>query len=313
MPRPRQLPDPFDSGTFAVRDAKEAGVPMSSLRGLAGPYRGVRSHAAPESVTERWRALSLVRSERLVLSHCSAARIHRLPLPSSCEHSALHVTTGGAKIRRPGVVPHRGARTPVVVRGVPVTSLAQTWIDLAPHLSLDALVVLGDAIAKRLDGTDPLRAVVGRRVPGVRRAREALTWIRVGSASPMETRSRVLFVRAGLPEPELNVEIHDPDGGWIATSDLVWREARVVGEYQGAQHFDGYEPGDSDITRRRGIEDILWKFVDFTKDDYYRRPRRLDLLRRLSGLLDCELDPDGLEQVTRAPGLPGTPLRPCGG
>lgn len=113
---------------------------------------------------------------------------------------------------RRGVIAHRGlgAREVVTVRGVPVTGLAQTWLDLAPFVALDDLVVTGDAVARRLAGTDPLHALLARSTKGVRRARSALAWVRTGSASPMETRARVLVGRAGLPEPELNVEIHDP-------------------------------------------------------------------------------------------------------
>ncbi|MCW4602573.1 hypothetical protein ON003_13875 [Janibacter hoylei] len=313
MSRPRQLPAPFATGVFAVRTAKGEDVPMSSLRGLHMPFRGVRSHLEPVTVAQRYAALALVGPEQVMLSHCSAAVVHGLPVPRGCEHTALHVTTGGPKIRRPGVVAHRGQRSAVVVGGVPVTCLAETWLDLAPFVGLDALVVLGDEVARRLGGTQRLAALTDRRVPGVRRAREALSWIRVGSKSAMETRSRVLFVRAGLPEPELNGDIHDRDGGWLATGDLLWREAEVVGEYLGAHHFRDYAQGDSDIVRRRDVERAGWSHVDFTKDDYYRRPRRLVLLHRLAGLLRCELDPHGLAEVAAAPGLPGGPLRPCGG
>nr|WP_257910036.1 hypothetical protein [Janibacter limosus] len=93
-------------------------------------------------------------------------------------------------------------------------------------------MVLGDAVAKRLDSLDALEDGAARAGTYGRRVREALRWIRVGSASPMETRSRVLCLRGGLPEPELNAPIHDADGGWLVDGDLVWREAKVPGEYR---------------------------------------------------------------------------------
>lgn len=313
MSRPRSFPEPFHEGTFRVRDAREGEVPPSSLRILASPARGVRSHIAPESIDERFAALRLVCPDGAFLSHCSAAQLHGLPLPRECEHEALHVTTHRSRIRRRGVVAHRGRRRTVVVRDVPVTGLAETWLDLAPFVGLDDLVVLGDAVAGRLGGTAELESALTRSTKGVRRARVALDWIRVGSASPMETRSRVLVGRAGLPEPELNVEIHDPEGGWLATGDLVWREAKVVGEYQGKDHFGDYARGDKDIVRRRLVEAAGWTYVDFTKDDYYRRPRRLALVRRLAGELACELDPALMAAIGERAGLPGGPLRPCGG
>ena len=286
---------------------------MSSMRSLESPFHGVRSHSLPDGEEERFGALRLVCAEGAFVSHCSAARVHGLPLPREREHEALHVTTSGNRIRRRGVIAHRGDRRTMVVRGVPVTGLAETWLDLAPFVGLDDLVVLGDAVAGRLRGTDPLHALLTRSPKGVRRARTALEWIRVGAASPMETRSRVLFGVAGLPEPELNVDIHDPDGGWLATGDFVWREAKVVAEYQGKHHFGDYTRGDKDIVRRRLLETLGWTYVDFTKDDYFRRPRRLALVRRLADELGCTLDPAALAEIGERAGLPGGPLRACGG
>ena len=286
---------------------------MSSMRSLPSPFRGVRSHALPETVVERFGALLLVRPKGVALSHCSAARAHHLPLPRECEHDDLHVTTAGPRLRRRGVVAHRGQRATTLVQGLPVTDLAETWLDLAPVLGLDDLVVLGDAVAQRLGSTEPMRELLTRSTKGVARARVALGWVRVGSVSPMETRSRVLFGRAGLPEPELNAEIHAVDGGWLATGDLVWRAAKVVGEYQGADHFGDYARGDKDIVRRRLVEESGWTYVDFTKDDYFRRPRRLALVRRVAEELGCVLDPAALTAIGERAGLPGGPLRPCGG
>lgn len=313
MARPLSYPEPFHEGTFRVRDARGR-VPSGSLRILANPYRGVRCHEAPETIVERLAALRLVRHGDLALSHCSAAQVLKLPIPRACEHADLHVVGSGARIRRRGVVGHRGLerRETLTARGVPVTGLAQTWLDLAPCVSLDDLVVIGDEVAARLESTEPLRVLTTRTVPGVARARVALEWIRVGSASAMETRSRVLFARAGLPAPELNGEIHDPEGGWLATSDFVWREAKVVGEYQGKDHFGDYERGDYDVVRRRALEAIGWTYVDFTKDDYFRRPRRIELVRRLAGELGVELSAEARAEVAARPGLPGPALRGCG-
>ena len=52
----------------------------------------------------------------------------------------------------------------------------------------------------------------------------------------METRTRLMFVKAGIPEPRLNAAVRDADGEWLLTGDLVWDEKRVVAEYQGSTH-----------------------------------------------------------------------------
>lgn len=316
VPRPPRRPAPYDQGTFAVAAARRAEVPASSLRSLESPFRGVRSHEPLDGMAERLDALGLVRDGTFAASHCTAAALHQLPVPRHCEHSPLHVMTkGSGRVRRPGVVGHRGLdeRSTVTVEGVLVTGLADTWLDLAPYLSLDDLVVVGDAVARRLKDVSALHTRAHRSMPGVARAREALEWVRVGSASPMETRSRVLFGRAGLPEPQLNVPVRDVDGGWLAEGDLVWEEARVVGEYQGATHFETYARGDRDISRRRVVEGAGWTYIDFTKDDYWRRARRIALVRRVAEGLGVTLDPARLAEIGERPGLAGPPLRPCRG
>ena len=54
--------------------------------------------------------------------------------------------------------------------------------------------------------------------------------------SPLESVSRVTMLRAGLPTPDLQVEIID-ESGWVATCDFGWREFGVVGEADGAGKY----------------------------------------------------------------------------
>ena len=94
---------------------------------------------------------------------------------------------------------------------------------------------------------------------------------------------------------------------------LVWREQRVVGE-----GVPGCPPLRRLRARRRHPAPptdrggIGWVFVDFTKDDYYARPRRVALLRRLASHLDCGLDPARLAAIEQSRELPGAPVRRCG-
>lgn len=113
------------------------------------------------------------------------------------------------------------------------------------------------------------------------RAREAITLIRPRSWSPMETVARLAIVRAGLPEPELNGEVKDAAGTWIATVDMVWREQRVIVEYDGAHH-DGPEQRRRDITRRRQLRSEGWTVIEIAADDVLRWTDQLiELLRPL--------------------------------
>jgi hypothetical protein len=172
-------------------------------------------------------------------------------------------------------------------QGLLLTSLEDTWCDLGEVLELDDLVVVGDAVARRLADATPLGNALLRRVRprGAVALRAALGLIRVGSDSPMESRCRLVFHRAGLPEPELNAVITHPGGGFLCRSDFVWRERRVLAEYQGRDHFESFRRGDDDISRRLLLEDDGWKYVEMTKRDYYHPARRAALVGRLTAYL----------------------------
>ena len=65
----------------------------------------------------------------------------------------------------------------------------------------------------------------------------------------METLLRLLLLRAGLPEPELNQELYDDRGRWIGRFDMVHREARVIVESDGDQHREDTTQYELDISR----------------------------------------------------------------
>lgn len=154
------------------------------------------------------------------------------------------------------------------VHGLPVTDIADTWVDLGALttrrwrlLDLDDLIVAGDEVLNRLMGRHTRRSnapgqawhhnprlvaaagadlehVLGGRVRPRGKALliQARTLMRPGVRSPQETRARLLFVRAGLPEPLVNANLYAVGGGWLGEGDLVWPGRRVVAEYQGDHH-----------------------------------------------------------------------------
>ncbi|MFC4224730.1 hypothetical protein [Lysinibacter cavernae] len=78
--------------------------------------------------------------------------------------------------------------------------------------------------------------------------------IREGSDSRQETLLRLLLADAGLPEPELNVDVCDSAGNWIARVDLLYSEFGVVVEYDGDQHRTSKRQYERDIHR---FEDLM--------------------------------------------------------
>ncbi len=261
---------------------------------LITPWRGVRSDRAPTSVYEQAHALALVLPNEAVFSHVTAAQMLELPLPRNLASSdVLHVSTprGSPQIRRAGVVGHRtsGALRPLVVKGLRVDHPVTVWADLAGHLSLDDLITVGDAVVNRVPRLLPaLGAEIARRHgrPGMRTARDAHDLIRVGSASAMETKARLVFMRAGLPEALLNHDIHRAeDGAWIACADFVWLDQRVIVEFDGDQHRTDRRQWQRDIARRRLLREEGFEVIVITADDVLRFPH--DLIAHLRRLLGC--------------------------
>ena len=117
---------------------------------------------------------------------------------------------------------------------------------------------------------------------------EALPQLRPRNNSPMETRARLLFLRGGLPEPELNVVINDSDSGqWLSDSDFVWRREKVVAEFDGDHHRTDRQQWQNDVARRENLQDDGWAFVQLTYASVMRYPRNqatVERLRRLLGL-----------------------------
>lgn len=159
------------------------------------------------------------------------------------------------------------------VDGIRLTCPIDAWLDLAPVLTLDDLVILGDAILARNRALiADLRSGIERRrgQRGIKRAREAVELIRSGVRSPMETVTRLVLMRGGLPAPEVNAEVTDAAHTWIAEADLVWRDRKVIVEYDGLWHS---EPGQRrlDAVRRRQLRAEGWIVIELYADDVLRR------------------------------------------
>jgi hypothetical protein len=216
-----------------------------------------------------------------VFSHLTAAALHRLPLSyRMAEDERLHVMRPitSQRVRQPGIAGHRALhpRQTVTVDGLPVVDLADTWADLGELIGggkpvgLDDTIVLGDAIATRLGRVTPLRAALAARIRprGKRTLVEALDLIRVGSWSPRETQTRIMFVRVGLPEPLPNVPVTlstdplqllgIPDHLWWLKRPDPLPDIKVLGEYQSVAFHSSPEQRAYDLWRREQFENDDW-------------------------------------------------------
>ncbi|MGN7798196.1 endonuclease domain-containing protein [Leifsonia sp. 22587] len=271
VPLPREL----SSAPFRVVDAARSGVGAGRLRGpdLARPVRGVRMPANGD-LTTRCRALLLHRRTDMWFSHLTAARLWGIPLPRHLEgEERIHVTVPSTA-RAPqiaGVVGHV-ATTPerTIHRALPLSTPAQTWLELAPALPRDRLIAAADyLLGASLTTTEKLQAAVdsahGRR--GIAAARLALPLIRQGAESPAESALRVLLHDAGIAPPELNYRIHARDGGFVARVDLAYPDQRLVLEYEGDHHRVDADQWHKDIRRQGRLEDLGWRVIRVTAAD----------------------------------------------
>jgi very-short-patch-repair endonuclease len=101
----------------------------------------------------------------------------------------------------------------------------------------------------------------------------------------METRARLTFRTWGLPEPELNINIYDRHGQWLAKPDFVWRTRRVLAEYDGDQHRTDRSRWQYERTRRLALEAEGWTYVELTAESLADPEARTLLWRRLTVLL----------------------------
>lgn len=91
----------------------------------------------------------------------------------------------------------------------------------------------------------------------------------------METRARLVMVGGRLPEPELNQDLRDDLGGCIVRPDFMWREQRVIAEYEGKHHRINENQWLGDLYRNRSYERNGWSCVLLTADDVLRFPEQM--------------------------------------
>lgn len=307
---PTPLPERLRHEAFDVADARELGVGRGRLRGsdLDRRIHGVRSTDTLDSFQATMRAIALALPADCAFSHLTAARLWGMPaLPrqpaaarDADEWSPIDVMRASQRprVERTGCRHHRGLERRAVteVTGLRVVGRIDTWLDLTTVVSTNAQVVIGDALCAGRVGRPMSPAVLrdlaqhrldARRngVPGGRQLRAVMQLVRAGSGSPMESHARLVFLRWGLPEPELNINIYDRYGDWVARPDFLWRSAHVVAEYDGDQHRTDRSRWDYERARRLRLEASGWTYVELSAATLADPELRTELRRRLTALL----------------------------
>lgn len=221
--------------------------------------------------------VALVAVPGAVLSHRTAAAVHRLPVDRD-GFTHLVRPPGAPVSERAGIRTHRSALQPgdvVDVHGLRVTALARTFLDLANELDQVELVALGDAIARRVGVPELQRCVAAaRRRRGLAKARLAVARVDPGAESPGETRARLVLHDAGFTSLRHGVHVVDDAGQWLASPDLGDPDARVGVQYDGLVHLVGTEQRRKDIDRDELARAVGWQIVVVTARDL-RQPHLL--------------------------------------
>lgn len=213
-----------------------------------------------------------------VLSHASAARLHSLIVPRAEAHE-VRVTAVDQWRRGRGYRVARAALPDDDVQpwlGFGTTSIPRTLVDCAREWSLtDGVIAIDDAMQTlKVDRAEIHRAVLaGAHRVGIGRAARALGLSDGRAESPLETRGRLALLSAGLPHPELQVEIHDA-GGLIGRVDAWYDEAALAVEFDGRvkylEPWNGATSGEAvwkEKRREDRMRDVGVRFVRVAHED----------------------------------------------
>lgn len=227
------------------------------------------------------RAVIDVAAARLTLwppsvgSHVSAGLAYGLPVPAG-PHPVSLISDAPHKRgtpRQPIIV--RGALLPAdhcaSMAGVLLTSPARTAADLATVLPLQDAVAAIDALLHRGLTTKADIVTAAEDAMALATVMLVLAQTDARAESALESISRIVLRLLGVEAPELQHELRDAEGKFIARVDFWWERYRVAGEADGLLKYDG----DSSSLRREklrqeaieqtGVRVVRWTWDEITK------------------------------------------------
>lgn len=219
-----------------------------------------------------------------VVSHRSAALIHGLDLLDAGADETVTVTRqpGGTSSRtgRPGVGLHLATlpdRHVTARRGLPITSVARTVIDLARTSSFLAGVVAADSALRTKQASKAELLSVSKACagwPGIQIARRVVAFCDARSESALESIARVAFRDYGLPPPELQVWVGNATE-MIGRADFLWRARRTIAEADGAVKYVDPARAMAQLKRDARLRAAGFEVVHFTWPEITRTPAQV--------------------------------------
>lgn len=270
------------AGRVARLTGERADLARDQQRGLLlGIRRGVyvrrelwNAKTEREQHIIRVRATVAAADQPVVVTGLSAAALWGIPILGGWPEDVmlLQDRRGGGR-REPGVrrtsVGVATAR-PVLLDGIPVTSLARTALDVARTRTFSAAVGSVDWVLWRKNpaaiSRDELaeETEVLRPVRGFRRIARVADFATTLSDSFGESRARAVIHLLGFHPPVLQQEFRDPEGAIYP--DFYGPAVSVAAEFDGKQKYtrDEYTAGDPSevVWREKQREDRLRRQVD---------------------------------------------------
>jgi very-short-patch-repair endonuclease len=237
--------------------------------GLIRVHRGVYrvGHCAP-SLEARYLAAVMACGEEAVLSGRAAGHLLCLlkggaPAPEVTAPTYLRID--GVTTRRSRLDP----KDKTTWRGVPVTTVPRTLVDLATYLPTNDLARACHEAGVR-HGTTPamVEAVLARRpnAPGAAKLRRVLRGDVHVTLSKLEARFLELLRTAGLLLPQTN----RPAGG--RRVDCRWPEQRLTVELDGYRYHHSRHAWEQDRRRERDARARGDEFRRYTYGDVFEHP-----------------------------------------
>lgn len=282
---------------FSHAQGVAAGMSWRELagRGYQRPLHGVYLRADVElTPLVRAQAALVATGGRGAIYGVSAAEIRELPVPVS-EDTHMLFDPDEPRCRVRGIVSHRGTRKMSSYRGVPLTAMVDTFLDVAHDYPLIDAVVLGDALVKGGYATPGalIRAATADTRRGAERARRAAALVRPRVMFPQETRLRLLMVLSGLPEPVTGFPV--VAAGRKRELDTAYEQWKVAVEYDGRHHVERDLQWSEDIERHEDLDGEQWKVVIVTGMQMFDPDRVLTRIRTALTNAGASLPPSSQE------------------
>jgi hypothetical protein len=217
---------------------------------------------------------------RGVLSGYSAAVLLDADCAPHPNVPAEVTVAGGGRRVHPGLTVHRDRIAPgetSAVGDVRCTSALRTAYDLGRQDDLVEAVVAVDRLANRHRFPPDLLLHFTNQYRGARgtaRLCRTLAHADPYAGSPMESRLRMIIVRAGLPRPRVQWAVQDVEARTAVWLDLAWPEYRIGIEFEGGGHTAPVEVL-RDAGRYTRLVDRGWRIYRYTKFDVYGDPARI--------------------------------------